>query len=88
MAVAGFDEPEPNVVYCVAESLVEEAEFEGEKIWWAPDSYPWACNLYQVQSTALHFVALRQSREESGWMPKKVREGAASSPIATSPPGT
>ncbi|KNA21084.1 hypothetical protein SOVF_046540 [Spinacia oleracea] len=88
VAVAGFDEPEPNVVYCVAESLVEEAEFEGEKIWWAPDSYPWACNLYQVQSTALHFVALRQSREESGWMPKKVREGAASSPIATSPPGT
>ncbi|XP_021768084.1 uncharacterized protein LOC110732449 isoform X1 [Chenopodium quinoa] len=79
VAMPGFNEPETNVVYCVAESLVEDAEFEGEKIWSAPDSYPWACHLYQVQSAALQFVALRQPREESGWIPKKVREDTASS---------
>ncbi|KAL2901744.1 UDP-N-acetylglucosamine--peptide N-acetylglucosaminyltransferase [Bienertia sinuspersici] len=79
VAVPGYNEPEANAIHCVAESLVEEAEFEGEKIWSALDAYPWACHLYQVQSSALHFVALRQSREESGWTPKRVREGVISS---------
>ena len=82
MAVPGFKEPEPNVVYCVAESLVEDAEFEGEMIWSSPDSYPWPCYFYQVQSPALHFVALRQSREGSEWTPKKVREDVLSSSVS------
>ncbi|KAH9610755.1 hypothetical protein KSS87_017343 [Heliosperma pusillum] len=79
VAVAGFDEPEGNVGHCVAESMAEETEFEGQKIWSTLDSYPWSCHIYQVQSDALHFVALRQSLEETGWKPKKVRESMDSS---------
>ncbi|KAJ6714895.1 TETRATRICOPEPTIDE REPEAT (TPR)-CONTAINING PROTEIN-RELATED [Salix viminalis] len=62
VAVSNFEEPEPCSVYCVAESLVEETEFEEQKVWSAPDSYPWACHIYQVRSDALHFVALRQTK--------------------------
>ncbi|XP_023553987.1 uncharacterized protein LOC111811402 [Cucurbita pepo subsp. pepo] len=72
VAVADFAEPGPNVVYCVAESLAEETVFEEQKIWSAPDAYPWACHIYQMQSDALHFVALRQSKEESDWKPMRV----------------
>ncbi|XP_008465914.2 uncharacterized protein LOC103503494 isoform X1 [Cucumis melo] len=72
VAVADFAEPEPNLVYCVAESLTEETVFEEQKIWSAPDAYPWACHIYQIQSHALHFVALRQSKEESDWKPMRV----------------
>ena len=67
-----FIEPELDIVYCVAESLAEEAEFEGQKVWSAPDSYPWACHIYQVQSDSLHLVALRQTKEESDWKPMRV----------------
>lgn len=74
VAVAGYKEPEPDLVYCVSESLVEETEFEEQKIWSASDSYPWACHIYQVQSDALHFVALRQSKEESEWKPVRIRD--------------
>ncbi|XP_027361593.1 uncharacterized protein LOC113869468 [Abrus precatorius] len=74
VAVAGYMEPEPDLVYCVADSLIEETEFEDLKVWSAPDSYPWSCHIYQVQSDALHFVALRQSKEESDWKPKRVRD--------------
>ena len=69
IAVAGFAEPEPNLVHCVAISLAEETEFEEQKVWSAPDSYLWACHFYQVHSEALHFVAFRQSKEESDWKP-------------------
>ncbi|XP_074317635.1 uncharacterized protein LOC141653693 isoform X2 [Silene latifolia] len=79
VAVAGFDEPEGSVSHCVAESVAEETEFEGQKIWSTLDSYPWSCHIYQVQSDALHFVALRQPLEETGWKPKKVRESMDSS---------
>ncbi|PON47154.1 Vacuolar protein sorting-associated protein, partial [Parasponia andersonii] len=72
IAVASFEEPEPNAVYCMSESLTEETEFEEQKVWSAPDSYPWACHIYQVKSDALHFVALRQSKEESDWKPTRV----------------
>nr|XP_016473057.1 PREDICTED: uncharacterized protein LOC107795012 [Nicotiana tabacum] len=72
VAVPDFAEPEPNAAYCVAETLVEETVFEEQKIWSAPDSYPWACHIYQVRSDALHFVALRQPREESDWKPMRV----------------
>ncbi|GER35434.1 pleckstrin homology (PH) domain-containing protein [Striga asiatica] len=72
VAVPSFEEPEVDSVYCVAESLCEETTFEEQKIWWAPDSYPWACHIYQTSSDALQFVALRQPREESDWKPKKV----------------
>lgn len=75
VAVAGYMEPEPDLVHCIAESLVEETQFEDQKVWSAPDSYPWTCNIYQVQSDALHFVALRQTKEESDWKPKRVRDG-------------
>ncbi|GMH29787.1 hypothetical protein Nepgr_031630 [Nepenthes gracilis] len=72
VAVADFAEPDPNVAYCVAESLVEEAEFEAQDVWSAPNSYPWACHIYQVQSDALHFVALRRPKVEADWEPRKV----------------
>ncbi|GAB2273667.1 hypothetical protein Dimus_008449 [Dionaea muscipula] len=84
VAVASLSEPEPNVIYCVAESLVEEAQFEAQKVWSAPDSYPWACHIHQVQSDALHFVALRQPEEESNWKPKKVLDNHSSSPLSSS----
>lgn len=74
VAVAAHMEPEPDLVYCVAESLVEETEFEEQKVWSAPESYPWGCHIYQAQSDALHFVALRQIKEESNWKPMRVRE--------------
>ncbi|KAK6146409.1 hypothetical protein DH2020_020278 [Rehmannia glutinosa] len=72
VAVSNFAEPELDFVYCVAESLCEETTFEEQKIWSAPDSYPWACHVYQSRTDALHFVALRQPREESDWKPKRV----------------
>ncbi|KAI3453469.1 hypothetical protein Pfo_010132 [Paulownia fortunei] len=72
VAVPSFAEPELNSVYCIDESLCEETTFEEQKIWSAPDSYPWACHIYQSRSDALHFVALRQPREESDWKPKRV----------------
>lgn len=72
VAVAGFEEPEPNLVYSVAESHVEETVFEDQQIWSAPDSYPWACHIYQVRSEALHFAALRQTKDESDWKPMRV----------------
>ncbi|KAK2995313.1 hypothetical protein RJ640_023827 [Escallonia rubra] len=72
VAVPSFTEPEPSTVYCVAESLAEETIFEEQKVWSAPDSYPWACHIYQVRSDALHFVALRQPKEESEWKPMGV----------------
>ncbi|KAL0446425.1 UNVERIFIED_CONTAM: hypothetical protein Slati_1770400 [Sesamum latifolium] len=72
VAVPSFSEPELDSMYCIAESICEENTFEPQKIWSAPDSYPWACHIYQVHSDALHFVALRQPREESEWKPKRV----------------
>ncbi|XP_057487524.1 uncharacterized protein LOC130773593 isoform X2 [Actinidia eriantha] len=74
VAVPSYTEPEPDCVYCVAESIAEETVFEEQKIWSAPDSYPWACHIYQVKSDALHFVALRQPREDSDWRPMRVRD--------------
>ncbi|VVA93348.1 unnamed protein product [Arabis nemorensis] len=74
VAVAGFVEPEPNAVYCMPTSLAEQTEFEEQKIWSSPDSYPWACHIYQVRSDALHFMALRQTKEESDWRAIRVRD--------------
>lgn len=74
IAVASFEEPERDAVHCVAESLAEVTEFEEQKIWSAPESYPWACHIYQVKSDALHFVALRQSKEDSNWKPMRVHD--------------
>ncbi|KAL8141812.1 hypothetical protein V2J09_014844 [Rumex salicifolius] len=79
VAVASFAEPDPGVVYCVAESLADDTGFEEQEIWFAPDSYPWGCHIYQVQSDALHFMALRQPREELQWKPKRVLELPSSS---------
>ncbi|KAK9094958.1 hypothetical protein Scep_026427 [Stephania cephalantha] len=72
VAVAGFKQPEYDSVYCVATSLAQDAVFEEQKVWAAPDSYPWACHIYQVQSEALHFIALRQQKEDSDWKPMRV----------------
>lgn len=72
IAVAGYVEPELSTIFCVHSTLVEETMFEDEPIWSAPGAYPWACYLYQVQSEALHFVALRQKKEDSRWRPCKV----------------
>ena len=62
------------MVHCVAETLAEETTFEEQKVWSAPESYPWACHVYQVRSDALHFVALRETNEESNWKPTRVRD--------------
>lgn len=78
VAISGFEEPEANAVYCLAESLVEETEFEAQRIWNAPDSYPWACHIYQVKSDALHFVALRHPKEDSDWKAIRVLDSASS----------
>ncbi|XP_042486677.1 uncharacterized protein LOC122066914 [Macadamia integrifolia] len=72
VAVAGFSEPQPGSAYCVRETLAEETVFEEQKLWESADSYPWACHMYQVQSVALHFVALRQPKEESEWKPMRI----------------
>ncbi|OVA12725.1 Pleckstrin homology domain [Macleaya cordata] len=72
VAVAAFTEPENNLAYCVKATLAEETIFEEQKVWTAKDSYPWACHIYQVQSEALNFVALRQPKEESDWKPMRV----------------
>ena len=72
VAVPRFEEPDPKAVYCIAESLAEETVLEDQKIWSAPDSYPWSCHIYQVQSGALHSVALRQPKEESDWKSMRV----------------
>ncbi|EPS62857.1 hypothetical protein M569_11929, partial [Genlisea aurea] len=72
IAAASFEEPEMGSVYCVAESIVEETRFEEDRIWTAPESYPWACHLYQTHSDALHLVALRQPYQESTWRPKRI----------------
>ncbi|KAL8529518.1 hypothetical protein ACS0TY_006808 [Phlomoides rotata] len=72
VAVADFVEPELDSVYCMAESHCEETGFEEQKIWSAEESYPWACHIYQANSDALHFVALRQPREECDLKPKRV----------------
>ncbi|CAB80982.1 hypothetical protein [Arabidopsis thaliana] len=74
VAVAGFIEPELNTVYCMPTSLAEQTEFEEQKVWSAPDSYPWACQIYQVRSDALHFMALRQTKEDSDWKAIRVRD--------------
>ncbi|KAE8677392.1 hypothetical protein F3Y22_tig00111513pilonHSYRG00017 [Hibiscus syriacus] len=74
VAVADFAEPEADLVHCVAETLGEETTFEEQKVWFAPESNPWGCHVYQVQSDALHFVALRETKEESGWKPSRVRD--------------
>lgn len=77
VAVSNFAEPELNGAYCIVESLCEETILEDQKIWSAPDSYPWACQIYQMSSDALHFVALRQPREESDWRPRRVVEDSS-----------
>lgn len=73
VVVPDFAEPELESVYCVAESLCEETVLEEKMIWSAPESYPWACYIYQSCSDALNLVALRRPREESDWKPKRVR---------------
>jgi vacuolar protein sorting-associated protein 13A/C len=72
VALVSFEEPATDLVYCIAESLAEETEFEEQKVWSAQDSFPWACHIHQVRSDALHFAALRQPKEESDWKPMRV----------------
>ncbi|MFS8029949.1 putative vacuolar protein sorting-associated protein [Helianthus anomalus] len=84
VAMAGFNEPEPDVVYCMAESIAEETTFEEQQIWFAPDSYPWTCCIYQVRSPALHFVALRQPKEEAAWKPMRVVDRSSEASTSSS----
>lgn len=72
VAVAAYEEPPLDSAYCLNARIVEEAQFEEQIVWTAPDSFPWACYIYQVQSEALQFVALRQPKEESDWRPMRV----------------
>ncbi|KAF9624988.1 hypothetical protein IFM89_016808 [Coptis chinensis] len=72
IVMAEYTEPHHSSVYCVCADLAEQTVFEEQKVWTAPESYPWACHIYQVQSEALQFVALRQAKEESDWKPMRV----------------
>eukprot|EP01018_Ginkgo_biloba_P007916 Gb_35998 [translate_table: standard] len=74
VAVSGYEEPESSSIFCVHSNLVEETMLEDDALWSAPENYPWACNLYQVHSEALQFVALRQQKEVSDCKPWKVFE--------------
>ncbi|XP_076943882.1 uncharacterized protein LOC143614277 [Bidens hawaiensis] len=84
VAISGFNEPEPDAAYCMAESIAEETTFEEQQIWSAPDSYPWTCCIYQVRSPALHFVALRQPKEEAGWKPMRVVDRSSEASTSSS----
>ncbi|KAJ0970742.1 hypothetical protein J5N97_018701 [Dioscorea zingiberensis] len=72
VAVAGYEEPQIDSAYCVSTAMAEETAFEEQIVWTTPDSYPWSCYIYQVRSEALHFIALRQEKEESDWKPMRV----------------
>ncbi|GMJ16090.1 hypothetical protein like AT4G17140 [Hibiscus trionum] len=72
VAVQGFEEPEADMVQCVAETMADETTFEEQKVWCAPESYPWGCHVYQVRSEALHFVALRETMESTNWTPRMI----------------
>ncbi|KAL4278350.1 hypothetical protein GQ457_03G021670 [Hibiscus cannabinus] len=72
VAVQGFVEPEVNTVQCVAETMADETTFEEQKLWCAPESYPWGCHVYQVRSEALHFIALRETKEFTNWTPRMI----------------
>ncbi|KAJ6828337.1 uncharacterized protein M6B38_362940 [Iris pallida] len=72
VALAAYEEPPLDSAYCLRATFAEEAQFEEQIVWTAPESYPWACYIYQVQSEALQFVALRQQKEESEWRPMRV----------------
>ncbi|XP_020672034.1 uncharacterized protein LOC110092030 [Dendrobium catenatum] len=74
VAVSDFEEPPLDSAYCVSAELAIETEFEEQMVWSAPDSYPWACYIYQVHSEALQFIALRQLKEESDWKPMRVSQ--------------
>lgn len=84
VAVPNFTEPELDLVYCISEHLVEVTTFEEQKVWSAPESYPWACHIYQSCSDALPFVALRQPREESDWKPRRVVDNTLPSRLEAS----
>ncbi|KAL6008537.1 hypothetical protein ACLOJK_034050 [Asimina triloba] len=74
VGVASFAEPLPDCAYCINARVAEETMFEDQIVWGAPDSYPWACYIYQVQSEALHFIALRRPKEESDLKPVRVSD--------------
>lgn len=82
VAVAAFEEPAPDSVYCVSARLTEETSFIEQPVWAAPDSFPWSCYLYQVQSESLQFVALRLRKEESQWRAMLVLDHLAGSTSA------
>ncbi|RRT41567.1 hypothetical protein B296_00057737 [Ensete ventricosum] len=42
VAVAAYEEPLLTDAYCVSERIAEEAQFEEQIMWMAPDSYPWS----------------------------------------------
>ncbi|XP_073111690.1 uncharacterized protein [Elaeis guineensis] len=82
VALAAYEEPALDSAYCAREGIVEDALFEEQVVWSAPDSYPWSCYIYQVQSEALQFIALRQRKEESEWRPMRVSDQTSETPSA------
>ncbi|KAL7609935.1 hypothetical protein Lser_V15G10156 [Lactuca serriola] len=84
VVMSSFTEPEADALYCVAESIAEETTFEEQQVWSAPESYPWTCCVYQVRSPALHFVALRQPKEEAEWKAMRVIDESVSVSEASS----
>ncbi|KQJ93998.1 hypothetical protein BRADI_3g07947v3 [Brachypodium distachyon] len=74
VAVSCFEEPPLDCAFCVSERFAEDALFEEQIVWASSDAYPWGCYIYQVQSSSLQFMALRQPKEESPQKPKKITE--------------
>lgn len=84
MALAAYEEPALDYACCAREGIVEDALFEEQVVWSAPDSYPWSCYIYQVQSEALQFISLRQRKEESEWRPMRVSDRQQTSEAVSS----
>lgn len=74
VAVCAFEEPPLDRAFCVIERFAEDAVFEEQIVWASSDAYPWACYIYQVQSSSLQFMALRLPKEVSELKPKKIPE--------------
>lgn len=72
--MCAFEEPPLDRAFCVIERFAEDAVFEEQIVWASSDAYPWACYIYQVQSSSLQFMALRLPKEVSELKPKKIPE--------------
>lgn len=67
-----YEEPQLDVVWCVARYLTEETTLEEPPIWKVPSDAPWHCFVYTVASEGKTFMALREEENENSPKPRKV----------------